>query len=73
MNIDGSIAFVTGANRGLAAALTEALLERGTASLYAGYADQKPPPTHDLCRSGSISPIGPPSSTSSASPPMSPW
>jgi NAD(P)-dependent dehydrogenase (short-subunit alcohol dehydrogenase family) len=36
MNIDGSIAFVTGANRGLGAALTEALLERGAAKVYAG-------------------------------------
>jgi NAD(P)-dependent dehydrogenase (short-subunit alcohol dehydrogenase family) len=36
MNIDKSIAFVTGANRGLGAALTEALLERGTAKVYAG-------------------------------------
>jgi NAD(P)-dependent dehydrogenase (short-subunit alcohol dehydrogenase family) len=36
MNIDGSIAFVTGANRGLGAAFTEALLERGTAKVYAG-------------------------------------
>jgi NAD(P)-dependent dehydrogenase (short-subunit alcohol dehydrogenase family) len=36
MNIDGSIAFVTGANRGLGVAFTEALLERGTAKVYAG-------------------------------------
>ncbi len=36
MNIDGSIAFVTGANRGLGAAFTEALLERGAAKIYAG-------------------------------------
>ncbi len=36
MNIDGQIAFVTGANRGLGAALTEALLERGAAKVYAG-------------------------------------
>ena len=35
MNIDGSIAFVTGANRGLGAAFTEALLERGAAKVYA--------------------------------------
>jgi NAD(P)-dependent dehydrogenase (short-subunit alcohol dehydrogenase family) len=34
MNIDGSIAFVTGANRGLGAAFTEALLERGAAKVY---------------------------------------
>lgn len=36
MNLDGSIAFVTGANRGLGAAFTEALLERGAAKVYAG-------------------------------------
>ena len=35
MNIDGSVAFVTGANRGLGAAFTEALLERGAAKVYA--------------------------------------
>jgi NAD(P)-dependent dehydrogenase (short-subunit alcohol dehydrogenase family) len=35
MNIDGSIAVVTGANRGLGAALSEALLERGAAKVYA--------------------------------------
>jgi NAD(P)-dependent dehydrogenase (short-subunit alcohol dehydrogenase family) len=34
MNIDGSIAFVTGANGGLGAALTEALLDRGAAKVY---------------------------------------
>ena len=36
MNIDGSIAFVTGANRGLGAAFAGALLERGAAKVYAG-------------------------------------
>jgi NAD(P)-dependent dehydrogenase (short-subunit alcohol dehydrogenase family) len=35
MNIDRSIAFVTGANRGLGAAFTEALLSRGAAKVYA--------------------------------------
>jgi len=35
MKIDGSIVLVTGANRGLGAALTEALLERGAAKVYA--------------------------------------
>ena len=35
MNIDQSIAFVTGANRGLGAAFTEALLNRGAAKVYA--------------------------------------
>lgn len=36
MNIDGSIAFVTGANRGLGAALAQASLRRGAAKVYAG-------------------------------------
>jgi NAD(P)-dependent dehydrogenase (short-subunit alcohol dehydrogenase family) len=35
MKIDRSIALVTGANRGLGAAFTEALLERGAAKVYA--------------------------------------
>jgi NAD(P)-dependent dehydrogenase (short-subunit alcohol dehydrogenase family) len=35
MNIDGSIALVTGANRGLGAEFTDALLERGAAKMYA--------------------------------------
>lgn len=36
MQIEGSIVFVTGANRGLGAALMRALLERGAARVYAG-------------------------------------
>lgn len=36
MNIKGSIAFVTGANRGLGLQLTEQLLARGAAKVYAG-------------------------------------
>jgi len=36
VNVDGSIAFVTGANRGLGAAFTAALFERGAAKVYAG-------------------------------------
>src|SRR5688500_3557417 len=36
MQIDGSIVFVTGANRGLGEALMRALLERGAARVYAG-------------------------------------
>lgn len=35
MNIEGSVAFVTGANRGLGAAYAEALLERGATKVYA--------------------------------------
>ena len=36
MQIEGSIVFVTGANRGLGGALMRALLERGAARVYAG-------------------------------------
>jgi len=36
VNITGSVAFVTGANRGLGRALAEALLRRGAAKVYAG-------------------------------------
>lgn len=36
MQIEGSIVFVTGANRGLGEALMRALLERGAARVYAG-------------------------------------
>lgn len=39
MNIDGSVALVTGANRGFGAALCRALLERGAATVYAGARD----------------------------------
>jgi NAD(P)-dependent dehydrogenase (short-subunit alcohol dehydrogenase family) len=35
MKIEGSVAVVTGANRGLGAAFTEALLDRGAAKVYA--------------------------------------
>lgn len=35
MNVEGSIALVTGANRGLGAAYTRALLKRGAAKVYA--------------------------------------
>ena len=35
MQIEGSIALVTGADRGLGAALAEALLARGAAKVYA--------------------------------------
>lgn len=39
MNIEGSVALVTGANRGFGAALTTVLLERGAAKVYAGARD----------------------------------
>ena len=35
MNIEGSVALVTGANRGLGAAYTRALIDRGAAKVYA--------------------------------------
>jgi NAD(P)-dependent dehydrogenase (short-subunit alcohol dehydrogenase family) len=35
MNIEGSVAFVTGANRGLGASYVRALLDRGAAKVYA--------------------------------------
>jgi NAD(P)-dependent dehydrogenase (short-subunit alcohol dehydrogenase family) len=44
--IDGSVALVTGANRGLGRAITEALLERGVAKVYA--AARKPEALADL-------------------------
>jgi NAD(P)-dependent dehydrogenase (short-subunit alcohol dehydrogenase family) len=39
MNIEGSVALVTGANRGLGDAFTRALLERGATKVYAGARD----------------------------------
>src|ERR1700761_1198565 len=36
MRIDGAVALVTGANRGIGRAFVEALLERGAATVYAG-------------------------------------
>lgn len=39
MNIDGSVALVTGANRGLGAAFCRVLLERGATTVYAGARD----------------------------------
>ena len=39
MKIEGSIALVTGANRGIGKAFTEELLERGAAKVYAGVRD----------------------------------
>ena len=39
MQIEGSIALVTGANRGIGKAFSEALLDRGAAKVYAGVRD----------------------------------
>ena len=39
MNIDGSVALVTGANRGLGAAFCRVLLDRGATTVYAGARD----------------------------------
>jgi NAD(P)-dependent dehydrogenase (short-subunit alcohol dehydrogenase family) len=39
MNIAGSVALVTGANRGMGAAFADALLQRGAAKVYAGARD----------------------------------
>ena len=39
MNIEGSVALVTGANRGLGAAFCRTLLERGASKVYAGARD----------------------------------
>lgn len=39
MNIEGSVALVTGANRGLGASFSRLLLERGASKVYAGVRD----------------------------------
>ena len=47
MNIEGSIALVTGANRGLGAALCRALRDQGAAKVYAGARDPNSVQTPD--------------------------
>ncbi|MDT7577737.1 MAG: hypothetical protein QOH17_4070, partial [Pseudonocardiales bacterium] len=39
MKIEGSVALVTGANRGIGKAITTALLDRGVAKVYAAVRD----------------------------------
>jgi len=39
MNVQGSVAFVTGANRGLGLALAKELVARGAKKVYAGVRD----------------------------------
>src|ERR1700754_4856032 len=41
MQIEGSVALVTGANRGIGRALAQALLERGATKVYAAARDPK--------------------------------
>jgi NAD(P)-dependent dehydrogenase (short-subunit alcohol dehydrogenase family) len=45
MKIEGSVALVTGANRGIGKAITAALLDRGVAKVYAGVRDLTTVPT----------------------------
>jgi NAD(P)-dependent dehydrogenase (short-subunit alcohol dehydrogenase family) len=47
MNLEGSVALVTGANRGIGLALVRALLERGAATVYAGARDVSSVPELD--------------------------
>src|SRR5262245_16316631 len=47
MRIEGSTALVTGANRGIGRAITEALLARGAAKIYAAARDPLTVPDHD--------------------------
>ncbi|GAB4584921.1 SDR family oxidoreductase [Nocardia sp. IFM 10818] len=48
VKIDGSTAFVTGANRGLGRAIARALAERGAATVYAGVRDRSTVTDPDL-------------------------
>jgi len=47
MKIEGSVALVTGANRGIGKAISTALLERGAAKVYAAVRDATTVPTDD--------------------------
>ena len=47
MKIEGSVALVTGANRGIGKAITTALLDRGAARVYAAVRDVATVPTGD--------------------------
>ena len=47
MKIEGSVALVTGANRGIGRAITEALLDRGAAKVYAAVRDVTTVPAGD--------------------------
>ncbi len=47
MKIEGSVALVTGANRGIGKAITTALLDRGVAKVYAAVRDVTTVPTDD--------------------------
>ena len=47
MKIEGSVALVTGANRGIGKAITTALLDRGVAKVYAAVRDVTSVPTDD--------------------------
>ncbi|MER6153723.1 SDR family NAD(P)-dependent oxidoreductase, partial [Streptomyces hirsutus] len=48
MEVKGSIALVTGANRGIGHAFARALIERGAAKVYAGVRDPSSVSDDDL-------------------------
>src|SRR5262245_17539027 len=57
MKVQGSSAFVTGANRGLGQALVQALLERGAARVYAGARHIHKIPVFDGGDGGRVVPV----------------